>query len=105
MDKVELKYGFQTNKLTKSWLIDNLIACVDDQLWEEPDSEMYKELRIYERKDDGTMGNIEGNNNHDDVLMSTAIALWVCFNDMEKPSWIKQKDTKNFHIPTTEATI
>lgn len=105
-DKVEMKYGFQTNKLTKQRVIDNLIACVDDQLWEEPDNEMYKELRIYERKDDGTMGNIEGAGNHDDVLMSTAIALWVSFYDMDKPSWIKKKDQESFHLkPSTEAVI
>lgn len=80
-------YGFQTNKLTKGWLIDNLIACVDDKLWEEPDKEMYHELRIYERKEDNTMGNIEGSGNHDDVLMSTAIALWIAMTDMPKPDW------------------
>ena len=81
------KYGFQTNKITKGWLIDNLEAFVDDRLWHEPDSEMYHELRIYERKDDGSLGNIEGSGNHDDVLMSTAIALYVSTNDMEPPRW------------------
>lgn len=81
------KYGFQTNKITKGWIIDNLEAFVDDKLWHEPDAEMYHELRIYERKEDGTLGNIEGAGNHDDVLMSTAIALWVSTNDMEKPKW------------------
>lgn len=87
LDKVEMKYGFQTNKLTKGWLIDNLIACVDDKLWDEPDREMYRELRLYERKDDGSMGNIAGADNHDDVLMSTAIGLWVSMNDMGRAEW------------------
>ena len=80
-------YGFQTNKMTKQWLIDNLIACVSDRLWEEPDEEMYRELTWYERRDDGTMGNKPGSGKHDDVLMSTAIALWVAYNSPYKPSW------------------
>ena len=48
-------YGFQTNKLTKGWVIDNLIACVDDKLWEEPDEQMYLELGWYERDENGKM--------------------------------------------------
>ncbi len=89
-NNVLAKYGFQTNKITKGWIIDNLEACVDDRLWHEPDSEMYHELRIYERKEDGSLGNIEGSGNHDDVLMSTAIGLWVSSSDMEKPKWRTQ---------------
>lgn len=106
IEKQELKYGFQTNKLTKGWLIDNMIACVDDCLWDEPDKEMYHELRIYERRDDGSLGNIVGAGNHDDVLMSTAIGLWIAVNDMEKPCWMyggwRKKKTKE---EITEATF
>lgn len=105
VDRLEMKYGFQTNKLTKQWVIDNLIACVDDQLYEEPDKEMYQELRIYERKDDGTMGNIDGKNNHDDILMSTAIGLWVSTNDMNAPAWIIRDNVVKYKNPMTEATI
>lgn len=93
-NNVLAKYGFQTNKITKGWIIDNLEACVDDRLWHEPDSEMYHELRIYERKEDGSLGNIDGSGNHDDVLMSTAIGLWVSSSDMEKPKWRTQSNVK-----------
>ena len=34
-DDVLAKYGFQTNKLTKGWIIDNLEQFVDDMLWDE----------------------------------------------------------------------
>ena len=105
-DRLEMRYGFQTNKLTKQWVIDNLIAAVDDQLYEEPDHEMFQELRIYERKEDGSMGNISGRGNHDDILMSTAIALWVSTNDMKAPSWIQKDNRKERKIlPMSEATI
>lgn len=105
-DNVLAKYGFQTNKLTKGWIIDNLTSFVDDNLWEEPDSEMYHELRIYERKDDGSLGNIDGAGNHDDVLMSTAIGLWVCTTDMEKPKWkMKRTEGGKSKAQVTEAKI
>lgn len=102
------KYGFQTNKLNKGWLIDNLIAFVEDKLWVEPDSEMYHELSIYERRDDGSMGNIKGKGNHDDVLMSTAIALWVSTNEMDRPDWIRMTYPRGAHNPiyaTSEASF
>ena len=60
-------------------------------LWDEPDKEMYHELRIYERRENGVLGNIVGSGNHDDVLMSTAIGLWVSLCDMEKPYWKKKE--------------
>lgn len=90
-ENVLAKYGFQTNKLTKQQIIDNLEHFVDDMLWVEPDKEMYHELRIYERHDDGSLGNIVGNGNHDDVVMSTAIGLFVSLTDMEKPYWKKKE--------------
>lgn len=107
MENFQKKFGFQTNKLNKGWLIDNLIAFVEDKLWIEPDSEMYHELSIYERRDDGSMGNIKGKGNHDDVLMSTAIALWVSTNDMEKPDWLRKQtnSSKSINYVQNEATI
>lgn len=94
-DGFEHKYGFQTNKLNKGWIIDNLIAFVEDKLWTEPDSEMFNELGIYERRDDGSMGNIKGKGKHDDVLMSTAIGLWISTNDMDRPDWIRKSSNNN----------
>lgn len=104
-EKPTMKFGFQTNKLTKGWIIDNLIACVEDKLWIEPDIEMYNELRIYERKDDGSLGNIEGNGKHDDVLMSTAIGLWVAMNDMDAPAWISPTTGRTKSATVNESTI
>lgn len=105
VEQVTQKYGFQTNKLTKGWIIDNLIACVDDMLWDEPDEVMYRELSYYERKEDGSMGNKEGATYHDDVLMSTAIALWVALNEAPKPQWIVERERKREKVVLTEASI
>lgn len=105
-DKMIMKWGFQTNKLTKVQIIDNLIAAVDDKLWDEPDEACYQELRIYERRSDGSMGNIKGKNNHDDILMSTAIALWVCLYDMDIPTWrVRQGGIKRISEGVSEASL
>lgn len=106
-DGIEPVYGFQTNVKTKQWIIDNLIACVDDKLWDEPDEQMYLELGWYERDPETKkMGNKPGSGRHDDVLMSTAIGLYIAYNnDIYKPSWkverVKQK-RDNIH---TEASF
>lgn len=84
--KVKNIYGFHTNTLTKEQVIDNYVAYVEDELYEEPDEQAYKELLIYERKEDGTMGNVDGKNNHDDIVMSTGIGLWVS-QRMPLPTW------------------
>lgn len=102
-DGIKPIYGFQTNKLTKGWIIDNLIKCVDDKLWEEPDEEMYRELGWYERRPDGTMGNKPGSGKHDDVLMSTAIGLWIAFNSPYRPSWITHKEKPRVRRVKTES--
>ena len=104
-DKVELKWGFNTNVLTKGWCIDNMVAMVDEALWDEPDSECYKEMRIYERKDDNSTGNIEGKNNHDDVVMSTAIGLYVSMKEMERPVFLEMKARAKKDEVLTEASM
>ena len=99
------KWGFQTNKVTKIKLIDNLIVYVDDGLWDEPDKDMYDELRIYEKRDDGSFGNIKGKGNHDDVLMSTAIALYISQYEMGTPKVVTKKIPKNGECEVSAATI
>lgn len=105
VDQTTQKYGFQTNKLTKGWIIDNMIACLDDLLWEEPDEVAYREMSYYERKEDGSMGNKEGSSYHDDVVMSTAIALWVGMNDSPRPAWITQGKPREARPELTEASF
>lgn len=103
--KVTNVYGFQTNVLTKQLVIDNYIAYIDDQLYYEPDKQCYDELRIYERHEDGSIGNIEGQNNHDDIVMSTGIGLYVS-QKMPLPAWNKKgKGSGGSYEIGTEADI
>ena len=92
------KFGFQTNRLTKQYVIDNYIAYVDDQLYEEPDKQCFDEMAIYERHEDGSIGNVEGKdengeNAHDDIVMSTGIGLYISQVIMSPPAWIKKEST------------
>lgn len=96
------KYGFQTNKLTKGYVIDNLIAAVEDETFVDPDRMLYEELSIYERRDDGSLGNRPGANNHDDIVMSLAIGLYVSAYDCDKCDWIK---TNSEHKSVTKAKL
>lgn len=109
VDKVTQKvtnvYGFHTNTLTKEQVIDNYVAYVEDELYEEPDEQAYRELLIYERKDDSTMGNVDGKDNHDDIVMSTGIGLWVS-QKMPLPTWEELKTNGDtLHKSGTEADI
>jgi hypothetical protein len=105
MEGAAKKWGFQTNKVTKIKLIDNLIVYVDDCLWNEPDKEMYAELKLYEKREDGSFGNIRGKGNHDDVLMSTAIGLYISQYEMDMPHIVTKRVSSAREDVYTEASI
>lgn len=98
-------YGFHTNVQTKEQVIDNYISYIEDELYDEPDEQAYKELLIYERKEDGTMGNVDGKNNHDDIVMSTGIGLWVS-QKMPIPTWmVKETMVEDYVTAVSEASL
>lgn len=98
-------YGFHTNVQTKEQVIDNYISYIEDELYDEPDEQAYKELLIYERKEDGTMGNVDGKNNHDDIVMSTGIGLWVS-QKMPMPTWmVVETMVEDYVTAVTEASL
>lgn len=85
------KYGFHTNISTKPMIIANLVSCVRDKLWVEQSEYCCTELALYQKNDKGQFGAPPGEGMHDDVLMCTAIALWVCYCDMEYPEIIEER--------------
>lgn len=82
------KYGFHTNVSTKPKIIDNMRTCLRDELWVEPSMTCCEEMSVY-IDDHGKM--TAPPRKHDDVLMATAILLWVAFREMETPTWIVQR--------------
>lgn len=83
------KYGFHANTATKPMIIANLVKMVREGLWVEREAEMLRELMQYERKPNGAYGAVPGA--HDDILMTRAIGLHVCWNEMEMPRWVERK--------------
>ena len=80
---IPLKYGFHTNIATKPLIISNLVKVVREGLYTERDSLCLDEFLTYEQRQDGSYGAISGK--HDDILMTRAIGLHICFNEMEPP--------------------
>lgn len=82
-EKESVRYGFHTNSATKPLIIAGLIKAVLEHLYIERDEERLSEFSIYEKRQNGSYGAIEGT--HDDILMTRAIGLHVSYNDMEPP--------------------
>ena len=80
------KWGFHTNALTKPKIIDHMKTCLRDNLWDEPSALCLDEMSLYV-DDNGKYDAPPGK--HDDVLMATAILLWVGMKEMPIPEWIK----------------
>jgi len=77
------KYGFHTNTATKPMIISTLIKAVREKLYVERVQDAIDELIAYEKKPNGAYGAIVGR--HDDILMTRAIGLHICFSEMEQP--------------------
>lgn len=99
------KYGFHTNVATKPMVISVLVQVIREQLYVEHDERCLDEYLTYERKQNGAYGAIIGK--HDDLLMTRAIGLHICFNEMEPPTIIKVDVHRpsQVSIPISEATI
>lgn len=93
------RWGFHTNTATKPGLIANLQECIRDQLYVERWDPCLDEMAMYQKNDKGQYAAPAGEGNHDDMLMCTAIALWVCFREMDMPKWIEHGELLHgFHI-------
>lgn len=91
-DGIQRKWGFHTNVSTKPKIIDHMRACVRDALWDEPSKTCCEEMAIY-IDDHGKF--TAPPKKHDDVLMATAILLWIAFKEMDPPVFVKKQATKS----------
>lgn len=80
-------WGFQTNVKTKPDLIHHMQDCLSDKLWDEPSELCCQEMSSYMEEDNKFNA---APKKHDDVLMATAIGLWVCYREMPVPEWTSQ---------------
>lgn len=78
-----VKYGFHTNINTKPMIISTLIKVVRETAYVERDNRCLDEYITYEKKQNGSFGAIKGK--HDDLLMTRAIGLHICYFEMPLP--------------------
>lgn len=78
-----LKYGFHTNIVTKPMVISTLVKAIRESMYIERDTRCLDEFLSYEKKPNGSYGAIIGK--HDDLLMTRAIGLHICFFEMDIP--------------------
>lgn len=98
------RYGFHTNVATKPMLISNLVKVIREGMYVERDQRCLDEFLMYERKSNGAFGAIDGK--HDDLLMTRAIGLHICFNEMETPAVVKREKLRLKNTPAvSEATF
>lgn len=104
-DQAPKKYGFHTNLATKPKIISTLIKVIRDGLYVERDSRCLDEYRTYEKKKNGGWGAITGK--HDDLLMTRAIGLHICFYEMDIPKAVKRfhRSVARKRSAISEATI
>jgi hypothetical protein len=77
-DKTTKELGFLTNRKTKPLIIDHLAGLIRENLIQTYDKELISECITYVREDDGGTNAQEGC--HDDLVMASAIALFVLSN-------------------------
>lgn len=105
INKVPRKYGFHTNVSTKPMIISTLVKAVREAMYVERDVRCLDEYITYE-KVGSSFGAIPGK--HDDLLMTRAIGMHICFYEMDMPTECKRilgihRHVKNRAI--SEATI
>lgn len=81
-------WGFHTNTKTKTMVIDNYVSILRESHYIEVDGECLDEALLYERKPNGKCGAMEGH--HDDILMSTMIGLYICYNH-DRPAVVEER--------------
>lgn len=83
VNKVPRKYGFHTNVSTKPMIISTLVKVIREGLYVERDARCLDEYLTYEKRPNGSFSAILGK--HDDLLMTRAIGLHICFFEMDLP--------------------
>lgn len=84
-----VNYGFHTNVSTKPIVISTLVKVVRESLYVERDARCLDEFLTYEKKQNGAYGAITGK--HDDLLMTRAIGLHICFYEMDIPKFVPRQ--------------
>ena len=97
VNKVPRKYGFHTNISTKPMIISTLVKVLRESLYVERDVRCLDEYLTYEKRPNGSFSAILGK--HDDLLMTRAIGLHICFFEMERPKVVRRAHNRKTFAP------
>ncbi len=92
-----VRYGFHTNIATKPMIISTLVKVIREGLYIERDKRCIDEFMNYEKKPNGSFGARQGT--HDDLLMTRAIGLHICFYEMELPKVVTRSKNDLRYTP------
>lgn len=92
-----VRYGFHTNVATKPMIISTLVKVIREGLYVERDKRCIDEYLNYEKKPNGSFGAKAGT--HDDLLMTRAIGLHICFYEMKLPQVVKRGKDFMKYVP------
>lgn len=92
-----VRYGFHTNVSTKPMIISTLVKVIREGLYVERDSRCVDEYLNYEKKPNGSFGAKAGC--HDDLLMTRAIGLHICFYEMQLPQVVTRGSNSLKYVP------
>ena len=86
-------------------IISTLVKVIREHLYTERDKRCLDEYLTYERKQNGAYGAIIGK--HDDLLMTRAIGMHICFYEMDMPRIIPKRHgpAKKRKGPVSEAVF
>jgi len=88
---IPAKYGFHTNLSTKPMVINLMNAVLREEGYIERDSRACDEMDMYEIKQNGTLGAVDGG--HDDIVITTAIDLWIVLRYLPPPKIVTKTST------------
>lgn len=97
-----IRFGFHTNRSTKTMIIDHMVSILRDDPYIERDEGTCFEYNVFEKKQNGSFGAKEGK--HDDRVMTRLIGIYVCYNIPLPKEIVNSPKIK--HVKTiSEATI
>ena len=86
------RYGWNTNHQSKEEICADLGWALREGMYVERCREAVDEMKIFERKADGSLGNVEGKHNHDDRVITRALGVHFCYKKMGVPRVVKVGD-------------
>lgn len=95
------RYGWNTNHSSKEEICGNLAWAIREGMYVERNREAVHEIKIFERRPDGELGNAIGKGNHDDHVITRGMGIHFCYRKMDKPVIIDAKMANQVVISKT----